>query len=57
MVIMSKDFLEIELNTSIEIKDCYHEWAEAFCISEDFKSIVPNGKVCIICGETNGNVI
>lgn len=51
------DKLLLEINSSCEITDCYHEWAEAFCISEDFTSIVPNGQVCIICGETSGNMI
>jgi hypothetical protein len=36
---------------------CSHEWAEAFCIAEDFNSIEPNGEECIICGEKRGNTI
>lgn len=30
---------------------CVHLWAEAFCISEDFTDIEPNGEVCERCGE------
>jgi hypothetical protein len=36
---------------------CNHIWAEAFCISEDFTRIEPNGEECENCGEKRGQVI
>lgn len=34
---------------------CEHEWAGAFCMSEDFTKIIQNGEECEKCGEKRGN--